>query len=349
MKLKLSDDPREDKARKAAAVLLLLGAWGMGRAQLNPQTWAIGGGSTFLEKLDMGMEETWHPPTPPPPNVFTNGAGNTVDRYSGVDLSFIDDSVVYGGIIRALISDADYVYAAGDTTLRVRKYNKADLSYVTQSPAITAGKQYYGLAQDEDYIYACSNDRKSDMAQTHQGAANGTYLSIDVDGTNIFCGGSWGRVTKYLQADCSFVALQAGADGYGGTINSLKVDGTHLYTGGLITRTVRRHLKTDMVFIDATAGYGGDLYAIQVDDDFVFAAGATTFRIRKYLKTDLSYIEQSPSYGNHIYAMDQNPTYLVAGGITQQRLRRYLKTDLSFVDESPVVGTTIQTVAMDLL
>ena len=64
----------------------------------------------------------------------------------------IDESLDYGGTIRALAIDDDYVYAGGFDIQRVRKYRKSDMSYVAES--LDYGGTIYALAIDDDYVYA---------------------------------------------------------------------------------------------------------------------------------------------------------------------------------------------------
>ena len=66
------------------------------------------------------------------------------------DMSKVAESADYGGIIRALTQDADYVYAGGDIQT-VQKLRKSDMSTVAESADY--GGTIYALPQDADYVY----------------------------------------------------------------------------------------------------------------------------------------------------------------------------------------------------
>ena len=61
------------------------------------------------------------------------------------------ESLDYGGNICALAQDDNYVYVGGDTTQKVYKLNKSDLSKVVES--ISYGGAINALTQDDNYVY----------------------------------------------------------------------------------------------------------------------------------------------------------------------------------------------------
>jgi len=94
---KLSSDPNEDKARKAAAALALLGLYGLGRSQFDPQAWAVsGGGSTFCKKLEM-PGGSWFPPgSSPISQCLINGGNNDIGAdYGGISHATYTSSTEY--------------------------------------------------------------------------------------------------------------------------------------------------------------------------------------------------------------------------------------------------------------
>jgi peptidase E len=67
------------------------------------------------------------------------------------DLSKVAESIGYGGNIRSITSDDNYLYVGGDTTRKVYKLNKSDLSKVAES--IGYGGNIYSIASDDNYLY----------------------------------------------------------------------------------------------------------------------------------------------------------------------------------------------------
>ncbi len=63
----------------------------------------------------------------------------------------VAESDNYGGTIQALAQDDNYIYAGGQTTQKVYKLNKSDLSKVAESTGY--GGTIQALAQDDNYIY----------------------------------------------------------------------------------------------------------------------------------------------------------------------------------------------------
>jgi hypothetical protein len=70
-------------------------------------------------------------------------------RYSKV----IDDTPTYGGSINTLAQDDDFVYAAGVSTRRVRKYSKVELNQVAQSDLSVASILSLDTNQNTQYVY----------------------------------------------------------------------------------------------------------------------------------------------------------------------------------------------------
>ena len=69
----------------------------------------------------------------------------------------------------------------------------------------------------------------------------------------------------------------------------MAVDDTYIYAGGQTTNTVRKYLKSDLLYVGQTSSYGGNIRSIAIDDTYIYVGGQTTNRVRKYLKSDLSY------------------------------------------------------------
>jgi uncharacterized protein YciI len=147
----------------------------------------------------------------------------------------------YGGDIRAIAADDNYVYVGGLTTQTVKKLNKFDLSQIAESASY--GGNIYAIAADDNYVYV---------------------------------GGLTTQTVKKLNKfDLSQIAESAS---YGGNIYAIAADDNYVYVGGLTTQTVKKLNKFDLSQIAESANYGGDIRAIAVivDDNCVYVGGLTT-------------------------------------------------------------------------
>ena len=69
-------------------------------------------------------------------NVYASGdIIQRVRKYPKSDLSYIGQTVNYGGTIYSVAVDDTHIYVGGSTTKTVRKYLKSDLSYIGQTAA----------------------------------------------------------------------------------------------------------------------------------------------------------------------------------------------------------------------
>jgi hypothetical protein len=83
--------------------------------------------------------------------VYVGGSGNqSVIKYD-TDFNILAISPDYGGDIRSMTIDDDYVYYGGDTTDKVRKAYKGNLTTITDSPDY--GGSIYSITIDDDYVY----------------------------------------------------------------------------------------------------------------------------------------------------------------------------------------------------
>ena len=67
------------------------------------------------------------------------------------EIIFSAESMSYGGHIWSITSDDNYLYVGGETTQKVYKLNKSDLSKVAES--INYGGTIRSIASDDNYLY----------------------------------------------------------------------------------------------------------------------------------------------------------------------------------------------------
>ena len=80
---------------------------------------------------------------------------NRINQYYKSNMTFKANTSSYGGTIRGVAEDTEYVYAVGllgvGDSRRVVKYLKSDLSYVSKTDSIN---DFYAIADDENYTYS---------------------------------------------------------------------------------------------------------------------------------------------------------------------------------------------------
>ena len=83
--------------------------------------------------------------------IYCGGTTRTVWKIRKSDMVKVAESANYGGNIYALTQDNEYIYCGGYTTQKVWKIRKSDMTKVSES--VDYGGSIYALAQDADYIY----------------------------------------------------------------------------------------------------------------------------------------------------------------------------------------------------
>jgi hypothetical protein len=205
------------------------------------------------------------------------------------DMLSLRESPNYGGAIRALTSDDNYVYVGGVTDQRVKKLNKSDLSVVATSPEY--GGIIWALTSDDNYIYVGGS--------TNQ------------------------RVKKLNKSDLSVVAT---SPNYGGSIRALTSDDNYVYVGGVTDQRVKKLNKSDLSVVATSPEYGGIIWEITVDDNYVYVGGVTDQRVKKLNKSDLSVVATSLDYGGEIHALTSDDNYIYVGGSTDNRVKKLNKS-----------------------
>ncbi len=292
----------------------------------------------FVEVVENGVNFTYAPKS--------KGASlNEVDENI-----FLAKSINYGGTIRSIASDDNYLYVGGTSTQRVYKLNKSDLSKVSES--INYGGTIYSITSDDDYLYVGGTTRKiyklnkSDLSKVSESIDyGGTIYSITSDNNYLYVGGSTTqRVYKLNKSDLSKVSESID---YDGTIYSITSDDNYLYVGGTTTQRVYKLNKSDLSKVSESIDYGGTIYSITSDNNYLYVGGLTTRKIYKLNKSDLSKVSESIDYGGTIYSITSDDNYLYVGGGTIQRVYKLNKSDLSKVSKSINYGGTIYSITSD--
>ena len=162
-------------------------------------------------------------------------------------LIYLGESESYGGSVYAIAVDDNYVYVGGDTTNKVYKLNKSNLSKVTES--VDYGGAIGAIAVDDNYVYIKKGStiqkvyklNKSNLSKVAESADyGGSIYAIAVDDNYVYIGGTARKVYKLNKSNLSKVAESID---YGKIINAIAVDDDHVYIGGTITNKVYKLLN----------------------------------------------------------------------------------------------------------
>ena len=144
-------------------------------------------GETQVTKIMLGGEEVWKYGEDEL-YIYAGGRNTqTVRKYLKSDMSYIGETVSYGGNIYSLVIDDTHIYVGG-IMQKVSKYLKSDMSYVGET-GVSYGGYIYTIAMDDTYIYVG--------------------------------GATTNRVRKYLKSDLSYIGE---TESYGGTIYSIAIE-----------------------------------------------------------------------------------------------------------------------------
>jgi hypothetical protein len=283
--------------------------------------------------------------------VYAGGTSNqSVIKYD-TDFNILAISPNYGGSIRAITTDDNYVYYSGSSTDKVRKAYKGNLTTITDSPSY--GGTIASIKIDDDYVYygGSSTDKvrkayKGNLTTiTDSPDYGGTIYSITTDDNYVYyCGHSTNKVRKAYKGSLNTIT---DSPSYGGTIISITTDDDYVYYCGETTETVRKAYKGNLTTITDSPSYDGKIRAITTDDDYVYYGGEDTDKVRKAYKGNLTTITDSPSYDGTIRSITTDDDYVYYGGDTPKTVRKAYKGNLTTITDSPSYGGSIWAIDLE--
>jgi len=282
-------------------------------------------------------------------NAPISGAPQTFDYNESID---------YGGTIRGLAVDSDYVYVVGDTTRKVYKLSKIDLIKICESASY--GGNILSICVDSTHVYiggeTTSKVRKllaSDLSFVADSPSYASTISAVVQYGNYiyYGGGSAGghyHIKKLLKSDMTTIIESPDV---GNWINALVTNATHIICGGEFDGAGHSHVKRysiiDLSYVDESDNYAGIINALALDSTNVYCCG-TSDTVWKITLADMTAETASADLGGDLYALAVDDTYIYAMG-TDQIIRKLLISDMSLIANSGVYGNTITTCCIDLV
>jgi hypothetical protein len=207
-----------------------------------------------------------------------NGPNSSINEAS---VTFVQNSPNYGGTIRALTSNGNFVYAAGATTETIRKYHKSNLAFDSNSPSY--GATPLELATNNGFIYAVGSSTNNDLRKYHEG-------------------------------NLAFV----GNAPYGNIIYGLAINNGFIFIGGGGTANyITKYHESNLVLVGNSSRYNADITSMTINNGFVFAGGwLSEGKIKKYHESNLGFSAESPNLGVIMWGLSVNNGFVYTAGHT---------------------------------
>lgn len=278
-------------------------------------------------------------------------------RLSIKDLEILD-TVVYDpnsnyGIDFFIQIDENHLYVGQSQLKEIRKYNKDDLTYVSN---ILHTINLYELRVKDDYLYAAFSDSSNNVIRKYnkltlqyvsQSSCSSKFTSAmfaDEDYIYIDIGSPSRFFVRYSMAYGNF--KQSAAYGSSGADTCrLVFDDDYIYCGTAMGK-IMKYSKSDLsIVFTGSQTYNGVIRGMAIDEDYLYIIGSDTdTRVKKYNKSDLTLHSSSGEFGIRLIRIILKDDYLyIASNRTLQKLDKY---DLSVkassvVFDLPIVGMTI--------
>jgi len=306
-------------------------------------------GENCIVGFDYGTTVAYGTSYTSPYDGYIYGGGDTTDKvyqYWASNMTKKAETVSYGGVIQAILTDNNYIYVGGATTQKVSQYWRSNMTYRQQSASY--GGVIWAMAQDSTYIYEAGYTTnkvyqlwKSNLSKKAETVSYGTgaITSLCEDTTFVYAGG--GNPYKVDQFYKSDMTLKAQSASYGGTIWSMTFDQNYVYAGGLTTNAIRQYWTSNMTLKATSATYGNTIDAVAQDTLYVYAGGEVTQKVYQYWKSNLSKRAESISYKSTIVALVADGTYVYYGGYVTQTVNQSWASNMTKKKASANYGGTV--------
>jgi hypothetical protein len=298
-------------------------------------------------------------------NVVVASGGN----YNGPNIvrddtkmDFVSNTLSYGGIIASIAVNNGFIYAVGNTTNLVRKYNESTLAVVGNSAsygdnittiAINNGFIYVGGVGGESARVRRIDENNLAFVANASSEYEPSIFSIAIKDGFIYAGGAAltgvnRGVVQYHEGNL----VRAGSTGnYGGTIRTVAANNGFFYAGGVGANAVRKYNESTRAIVGNTASYGGTVETIAINNGFIYAGGLTANVVRKYDESTLALVGNTATYGGGINSITINNGFIYVGGVTltgtNRGVAKYHESNLVLVGNTVNYGGTITSIAIN--
>lgn len=216
----------------------------------------------------------------------------------------------YGGMVKAIGVDNDYVFVGGENTYVVKRFNRASgLAYSAQSESLGSTQTIHALVVDDAYVYA-GGQPTSNIWKFSRGLT--TVASVAM--SNIY-------------------------------VYGLAHDADYLYNGGY-HQCVYKRRKSDLVEVGQSPAMGGYVWSIALDDAYLYVPSQNPYRVNKVRKSDMSLVGQTATFGSASpsrVVIDETYIYTLAG----TWIHKHRKDDLSFVSSVNIKASVSEFALVD--
>lgn len=222
-------------------------------------------------------------------HIYVGHHSGTVRKYNKETLAYVGATPGYGGAIRTIHVDDNYIYAGGSVTNAVKKYSKSTLTLISTAETFC---DIFSIVGDSSYIYVC-----------------GAMINAPVK--------------KYYKSNLQLVSTSSDVVPNG--ISCLAIDDTYVYAGAFNNKYVKRYNKATLSYISQVA-YSGDICAIAIYDNDLYVGGEYTGGMVQLYRdfTFLNSMAIEEMYGAYSLHVDEYNVYV--GGYNEiYKLKRNLE------------------------
>ena len=299
--------------------------------------------------------------------IFAN-ATFTTSAYNGPNytlnesnVSFINNTANYGGVIQNIVINNGFIYAAGfESGFRVRQYNESTLNIVANSP--NYGAHMFALKINNGFIYAGGETintvkkyHESNLAfNTNSPTYGGTILAIAINNGFVYAGGATNqRIQKFVESNLARATGTNVSNIYGGSITTMEINNGFIYVGGGGGNGVRKYHESNLAFVGNTADYGdgGTIMRIKIKNEIIYVGGTGNRRVKKYHESNLGFVAESAEGPRAINGLEHNDAFVYVGGLNagfgNGNVSKYHDSNLVFLVNTNSYGGEIRTIAIN--
>jgi hypothetical protein len=231
--------------------------------------------------------------------IYAGGGTNQrVVKFGESNLSFVQQSVNYGGDIFSLTTNNGFVYVGGwgpsFSNGSISKFHESNLALVGNT--VNYGGLILSLTTNNGFIYV-------------------------VGGTNQ-------RVKKFYESNLAFVGNSAS---YGGDIRSVTTNNGFIYVGGFTNQTVQKFYESNLAFVGNTVSYGGYILTISANNGFIYVGGGGNNAVSKFYESNLALVVNTASYGGDIRSLTTNNGFIYVGGAGNNGVRKFQEQETTII------------------
>jgi stage V sporulation protein SpoVS len=216
----------------------------------------------------------------------------------------------FGGNISSIAINNGFIYAGGNLSTIVRKYNESTLALVGNATYDAV----YSIATNNGFLYVGGEAdvvrkyHESNLIAVGNASVGATVTSIAINNGFVYASGDK-SVQKFNE---STLALVGTSPIYEGDVLSTAINNGFLYVGGIQSRVVSKYHEGNLVFVGNTVAASTDIFSIAINNGFVYAPRTST-TVSKYHESNLTFVANLTSPSVQTIAI--NNMFVYTGGL----------------------------------